>query len=116
MVDKTEKFSHLVTTDEETGIVIRENYYVNDRYKHNPNGAAYIERDRVTGVTTIEKYYINGRLHRDGEPALIKRDGKTSEAVEVEYWQNGQRITPKQNESHLERVKSSRASSQDRGI
>lgn len=47
-------------------------------------------------VPIFEKWYESGRLHRMNGPAVIKRDNRTGEIMEIQWWENGRQYEPRQ--------------------
>lgn len=77
-----------ITTDRETGTVLREAYY-NFGKKHRNGGPAVREIDFETGVVTLEEYYIDGKLSNADGPAVIVRDKTSGEVLHQKYFDSG---------------------------
>lgn len=55
-------------------------------------------KDPDTGIIEREEYYMDGVLHRDdGKPAVIIRDPKTGEVIQLEYHDYGEEIRVDEN-------------------
>jgi hypothetical protein len=57
-------------------------------------GPARIYRNLWTGVAEREEYLRDGRLHRTDGPAVVLRNQSTAEIIGLEYYENGQKVTP----------------------
>lgn len=71
-----------------TGVVSREEYYLND-VPHRLDGPALVARNPKTGVVYREEYFLNGVRHRTDGPALVIRNAKTGEVRREQFAVHG---------------------------
>lgn len=78
---------HAIHIDPVTDVVIKEDW--KDGGDRDPNLPSTIERDPKTGNIVWQVWTVNGAVQRDGDqPARVTRDPETGVAVIAEYWHN----------------------------
>lgn len=93
----------VIVTNPDTGVRIVESFELLGRSHREGDKPAIIRRTKH-GITEEESYWRYGKLHRDPEigPAKIVYDHRNGKIQNVEFWFNGERITPPSNEPSID--------------